>query len=237
MLPPALYLIPVPMADGDPENTLPAHTVGTALQIRDFVVEELRTARRTLKRFSKEFPIGECSFNELNEHTDPQDVDLMLSPLREGRPIGVMSEAGCPAIADPGATLVAAAQREGFRVVPLVGPSSIFLSLMASGFNGQGFRFNGYLPVENSAKTRKLKDLEAESQRSGMTQIFIETPYRNDKFIRQMLDTLRPDTKLCIATDITSPDTEIIRTKTIAEWKKNMPEIGKRPTIFLIHRS
>ena len=236
MISPALYLIPVPISDAPADHTIPAHVVEVSRVIRHFVVEDLRTARRMLKRFDRDFPIGECEFHELNVHTRIEDVPSLLAPLREGKPLGLMSEAGCPAVADPGASLVAVAQREGYRVCPLAGPSSILVSLMASGFNGQGFAFNGYLPVETAAKVRKIRELETLCGRTHQTQIFIETPYRNDKFLKLLADTLRPDTMLCLAADISSPGNEMIITRSAGEWKKSLPEIGKRPAIFLIHR-
>lgn len=232
---PALYLIPVPISDAPYDHAVPEHAVRIVKTLRHFVVEDIRTARRMLKRFDRDFPIGECEFTELNVHTAPQEIPPMLLPLREGKSIGLMSEAGCPAVADPGAELVAAAQREGLRVCPLAGASSILMSLMGSGFNGQGFAFNGYLPIETQAKVKKIKELESLCHRTGQTQIFIETPYRNDKFLKLLTETLRPETLLCVASDITSEEGEYIRTQRVREWRGSLPEIGKRPAIFLIH--
>lgn len=234
MLQNALYLIPVPISDSDTAITIPRGTIDIALDIRHFIVEDLRTARRMLKRFSRDFPIGECEFFELNGHTDPKEIPSMLRPLREGKPMGVMSEAGCPAVADPGSDIVALAQKENFRVVPLVGPSSILLALMASGFNGQGFAFNGYLPIEDAARTRKIRDLESAAMKHHTTQIFIETPYRNDKMLACLIATLHPSTLLCVACNLTADD-EYVKTKTIAEWKKEFPKLGKKPALYLIH--
>ncbi len=230
----ALYLIPVPIAGGIPSDTIPEGTIRAALRLRHFIVEDTRSARRALKAFSRDFPIGECTFAELNRHTDPADVPAMLAPLREGKPMGVISEAGCPAVADPGADVVAIAQKEGFRIVPLSGPSSIILSLMASGFNGQGFAFNGYLPIAKGERERKLRDLESLCRRTRQTQIFIEAPYRNDNMMRAVIEALHPSTLVCVAADI-SGESQFIRTRSVAQWRKSMPQIGKHPAIFLIH--
>jgi len=235
MIKPALYMIPVPIADGEASQTIPAGTMDTALQLRKFIVENLRTARRTLKRFSSNFPIEECEFFELNGHTDPKDIPPMLVPLRNGEAIGVMSEAGCPGVADPGADVVAIAQREGFEVVPLVGPSSILMALMASGFNGQGFAFQGYLPIDKTKRQKRLRELESISSKTGQTQIFIETPYRNDEMLRCLVETLHPSTLLCIACNISGRD-GFIKTHPVSEWKKADIKIGKRPSLFLFNR-
>lgn len=230
-----LFLLPVTMADSDPRRVLPAYNLEVAAGIRHFIVENIRTARRFLKKCDPAIDINQLTFFELNGHTNPVDIPAMLAPLRQGHDMGVMSEAGCPAIADPGAQVVAIAQKEGYKVEPLVGPSSILLSLMASGFNGQGFTFNGYLPIEDAAREQKIKSLEALSQRTGQTQIFIETPYRNDRLLRQLLKVLRPSTMLCVASDITNPDTESILTRPVSQWRKNPPHLAKTPAIFLIH--
>ena len=179
--------------------------------------------------------IDELTFFELNQHTNLNEISSFLEPLRQGHDMGIISEAGCPAIADPGADVVALAQKEGIRVVPLVGPSSIFLSLMASGFNGQSFAFHGYLPIEKKQRSEKLKQLERRVYGEQQTQIFIETPYRNNQLVLELIQTLQPNTKLCIAVDITAP-TESIKTKTLAQWKKQLPELHKRPCIFLIYQ-
>lgn len=233
----ALYLIPVEISEGSGEMTIPSGNIHIVRQIRTFVVENLRTARRCLRHWDREFPIDECTFHELNGHTPPQDIPGFLDALRRGEPVGVMSEAGCPAVADPGAQVVAVAQREGLRVVPLVGPSSILMSLMASGFNGQGFAFNGYLPIRDDERARAVKELESRCARLGQTQIFIETPYRNNRLIKFLSSTLRPDTLLCVACDITDPQRESIRTLPASKWKNSNTDYDKRPAIFLIHRS
>lgn len=235
-LTPALYLIPVTISDAPVENVLPAGNLHVARQIKHFIVENVRTARRFLRRCDREFDIDSTTFHELNRHTDLSTVSSYLEPLRRGEPVGVMSEAGCPAVADPGALPVEIAQREGLKVVPLVGPSSILMSLMASGFNGQGFSFNGYLPIEEGERTRKIKELEQISARTGMTQIFIETPYRNNKMLKALVATLRPDTMISVACDLTDPERESAVTLPASKWKNRKADYDKRPAIFLIYR-
>lgn len=232
---PALYMLPVGLSESDPHTFLPAQNFEILSLLRVFIVENVRTARRFLRSCCRTFPIDECTFFELNGHTDPAAVSGFLSPLRSGIPTGVMSEAGCPGVADPGADVVALAQAEGLKVIPLVGPSSILMSLMASGFNGQGFVFHGYLPVKPDLQAKAIKDLEAEAVRRGQTQIFIETPYRNDAMLQRLTQVLRPDTLLCVAVNITAPDENIV-TRSVAQWRKRLPVLGKRPAIFLIHR-
>ena len=231
----ALYLIPVGMSDSPIDHYLPAHNVEITRQIKHFIVENVRTARRFLKKCDKAINIDELTFYELNNHTDLSEVESYLAALAEGQPIGVMSEAGCPAVADPGALPVAIAQRKGYKVVPLVGPSSILMAQMASGFNGQGFAFNGYLPIETSARNQKIKELENDAYRKDMTQIFIETPYRNNRLIETLCKTLRPDTLLCVASAITDSDHESIVTLKVKQWAKRKYNYDKIPTIFLIY--
>ena len=231
----ALYLIPVGMSDSPIDHYLPAHNVEITRQIKHFIVENVRTARRFLKKCDKAINIDELTFYELNNHTDLSEVESYLAALAEGQPIGVMSEAGCPAVADPGALPVAIAQRKGYKVVPLVGPSSILMAQMASGFNGQGFAFNGYLPIETSARNQKIKELENDAYRKDMTQIFIETPYRNNRLIETLCKTLRPDTLLCVASAITDSDHELIVTLKVKQWAKRKYNYDKIPTIFLIY--
>lgn len=231
----ALYLIPVGMSDSPIDHYLPAHNVEITRQIKHFIVENVRTARRFLKKCDKAINIDELTFYELNNHTDLSEVESYLAPLADGQPIGVMSEAGCPAVADPGALPVAIAQRKGYKVVPLVGPSSILMAQMASGFNGQGFAFNGYLPIEASARNQKIKELENDAYRKDMTQIFIETPYRNNRLIETLCKTLRPDTLLCVASAITDSDHESIVTLKVKQWAKRKYNYDKIPTIFLIY--
>lgn len=233
---PALYLIPVGLSDAPADTYLPPHNVEVVKEIRTFIVENVRTARRFLKKFCRDLDIGAITFFELNNHTDPIEIPSFIEPLRRGEPVGVMSEAGCPAVADPGARVVAIAQSEGLRVIPLVGPSSILMSLMASGFNGQGFAFNGYLPVSDAEKGKAIKNLDAICRRTGMTQIFIETPYRNNRTVKLLAETLHPDTLLCVAAGITDPGKECIRTFPARMWRKFNYDYGKIPAIFLINR-
>ena len=231
----ALYLIPVNISNAPLKDTLPAGNLDILRELHHLIVENTRTARRFLKRCDPSFDIGAVTFYELNRHTDLKDVWGYLDPLRNGEPVGVMSEAGCPAVADPGALPVSIAQREGLRVVPLVGPSSILMSLMASGFNGQGFSFNGYLPIEPREREKRVRELEALSRRQDMTQIFIETPYRNNRMVESLARTLRGDTRLCVACDITDPERETIVTRTASAWKNSRYDFDKRPAIFLIY--
>lgn len=233
---PALYLIPVNISDAPLNEVIPSVNLETVKGIRHFIVENIRTARRFLKRWDRDFDIDSLTFYELNGHTDPFGISAYLDPLRRGEAVGLMSEAGCPAVADPGAAVVGIAQKEGLTIKPLVGPSSILMSLMASGFNGQGFAFNGYLPIDEKERLHTVKELENLAARRGQTQIFIETPYRNNRMIRFLADNLRPDTLLCVACDITDPEKEIIRTMPAARWKKSTENYDKRPAIFLIHR-
>ena len=230
----ALYLIPVLLGDTSVDRVLPSYNQQVIMGIRHFIVEDVRSARRFLKLVNKDINIDELQFYPLNKHTSPQDISGYLKPLEEGNPMGVISEAGCPAVADPGADVVAIAQRKNLPVVPLIGPSSIILSVMASGFNGQSFAFNGYLPIEPSERAKKLKILEQRAAIEHQTQIFIETPYRNNKMVDDILKSCRPQTKLCIAANITCED-EYIRTKTLKEWKGKVPDLSKIPCIFLLY--
>ncbi|MBD5298595.1 MAG: SAM-dependent methyltransferase [Bacteroides sp.] len=234
-LSPALYLVPVNISDAPLRDTLPEGNLEILRGLHHIIVENVRTARRFLKRCDPGFDIGAVTFYELNRHTDPMEVSSYLDPLRRGEPVGVMSEAGCPAVADPGSLPVSIAQREGLKVVPLVGPSSILMALMASGFNGQGFTFNGYLPIEPKERERKLKDLEVLARKHDLTQIFIETPYRNNRMVESLAKTLRPDTLLCVACDITDPERESIVTRPAGKWRTAKYDYDKRPAIFLIY--
>lgn len=235
MLQPALYLIPVTLSDGTHERVLPQANVLVVRQIRHFVVENVRSARRFLKACDRDIDIDALTFVELNRHTRPADVEAMLEPLARGEAVGVLSEAGCPAVADPGADLVAIAQRRGYVVRPLVGPSSILLGLMASGFNGQRFAFEGYLPIEAGARGRRLKEMTRRIEHDDQTQIFIETPYRNDRLVDELCRVLPPSLRLCVATDLTG-DNERVVTRTIAQWRKSPACPGKVPTIFLLYK-
>ncbi|MDE6078852.1 MAG: SAM-dependent methyltransferase [Duncaniella sp.] len=232
---PALYLLPSTMSDAPVSDVLPARNIEVMRQIRHFVVENVRTARRFLKRADRSICIDELSFTELNEHTPASEVEAMLAPLLEGHPVGVISEAGCPAVADPGADLVAAAQRRGLEVVPMVGPSSILMALMGSGFNGQQFAFAGYLPYESKARAARLREMTRRIAHDDQTQIFIETPYRNNKLIAELASTLPGELRLCVACDITGPGQTIV-TRKLSEWRRVKPDYDKRPTIFLLYR-
>ena len=232
---PALYLLPVTLGDTPTENVLPVYNREVADGIRHFIVEDVRSARRFLKKQNRDADIDSLTFYTLDKHTRPEEVSDYLKPLEAGEPMGVISEAGCPAVADPGADVVAIAQRKGLKVVPLVGPSSIVLSVMASGFNGQSVAFNGYLPIEPGERAKRLRQLEQRAYAEGQTQIFIETPYRNNRLVEDILRTCRPQTRLCIAADITCPG-EYIRTRTLKQWQGHVPDLGKRPCIFLIYK-
>lgn len=231
----ALYLIPVNISEAVFNDVLPPGNTGIIKQLRHFIVENVRTARRFLKKCDPSIDIAGITFYELNRHTDLSEVPAYLEPLRRGEPMGVMSEAGCPAVADPGAVAVSIAQKEGLRVIPLVGPSSILMALMASGFNGQGFAFHGYLPIVPAEREKKIKELETQSRRGNVTQIFIETPYRNNKMVESLVRTLHGDTLLCVGADITSPDSESIITLPVSRWKSRKYDYDKRPAIFLIY--
>lgn len=232
---PALYLIPVTLGDTPHNRVLPAYNKEAILSIRHFIVEEIRTARRFLKQVDRDINIDELTFYPMGKHADAARYSSYLEALRQGEPIGVISEAGCPAIADPGADVVAIAQHEGLKVVPLVGPSSILLAVMASGFNGQSFAFHGYLPIDPVDRTHRLKQLEARSASEHQTQLFIETPYRNAKMMTDVLSACSPHTRLCIASGLTT-EQEYTRSLTVKEWKtQGLPDLGKVPTIFAIY--
>lgn len=231
----ALYLLPVTLGDTPTATVLPAYNSEVIAGIRHFIVENVRSARRFLRKVDPLFDIDGSLFYELNKHTSPEAVSAYLAPLSKGLPVGVISEAGCPAVADPGADVVAIAQRKGYKVVPLVGPSSIILSVMASGFNGQSFAFNGYLPVKPDERVKRLRQLEQRIYNEEQTQIFIETPYRNGKMVEDILATCRPQTKLCIAANLTC-EGEYVRTRTVNEWKGRVPELSKIPCIFLLYK-
>lgn len=229
-----LYLIPVPLGPGAPQDVLHPGVLATLRPLRHFVVEQAKSARAFLKAAGTDLPLQELQLAELNEHTRPADLARLLAPLRAGHDIGLLSEAGCPAVADPGADLVALAQRENIRVTPLVGPSSLLLALMASGLNGQRFAFQGYLPAKDGERLKTLRDLETESRKRQQTQLFIETPYRNRAMFDAILQTCQGNTRLCVATDLSLPG-ESVRTRTVAEWKKQTPpDIERRPTVFLL---
>ncbi|WP_396211249.1 SAM-dependent methyltransferase [Flavobacterium sp.] len=230
-----LYLIPTTMGDCEPMDVLP-QTVKRCLDfIDDYIVENEKTARKFIKSVQPEKVQSSLILNALNKHTEISEHYKMIQPCLEGKNIGLMSEAGCPGIADPGAAIVKIAHEKGIQVVPLVGPSSILLAMMASGMNGQSFTFNGYLPIDKSEKKSALKNLEKLSHDKNQSQIFIETPYRNNKLLEDLIQTLQPNTHLCIATDITLP-TEFIKTLRVNDWKKTKVDLHNRPTIFIIHK-
>ncbi|WP_148372974.1 SAM-dependent methyltransferase [Bacteroides bouchesdurhonensis] len=231
----ALYLLPVTLGDTSIEKVLPSYNAEIIHGIRYFIVEDIRSARRFLKKVDHDIDIDSLTFYPLNKHTSPEDISGYLKPLIGGASMGVISEAGCPAVADPGADVVAIAQRKKLKVVPLVGPSSIILSVMASGFNGQSFAFHGYLPIEPGERSKKLKALEQRVYAENQTQLFIETPYRNHKMIEDILQSCRPQTKLCIAANITCDD-EYIQTRAVKDWKGNLPDLSKIPCIFLLYK-
>lgn len=232
---PALYLLPVTLGDTPLDKVLPSYNLEVIAHIRHFIVEDVRSARRFLKKVNKEFDIDSMTFYPLNKHTSPADISGYLKPLQEGNPMGVISEAGCPAVADPGADVVAIAQQKNLKVVPLVGPSSIILSVMASGFNGQSFSFNGYLPIEAGERAKKLKQLEQRVYTEQQTQLFIETPYRNNRLMEDILHHCRPQTRLCIAANITCED-QYIKTQSVKNWQGHLPDLSKTPCIFLLYK-
>ncbi len=232
----ALYLLPVTLGDTEIDNVLPSYNREIIRQIKFFIVENVRSARRFLKKVDRDINIDELTFYLMDKHTDAAKMASYLNPLEEGNAMGVISEAGCPAVADPGADVVAVAQRKNLRVIPMVGPSSIIMSVMGSGFNGQSFAFNGYLPIEPAERTKRIKQLETRAYTEDQTQLFIETPYRNHKMLEELLRTCKPSTRLCIASGITCAE-EYIHTHTIAEWKKiKLHDLSKIPTIFLIYK-
>ncbi len=231
---PALYLVPAPVADEAPVDVaLPAGVLARVREIRDFVVEDAKTARRVLAACGHPGPMASVGMAVLDEHTREADIPALLAPLREGRPLGLLSEAGAPAVADPGARLVACAHDEGFRVVPLVGPSAILLALMASGLEGQRFRFAGYLPVPAAERTAAIRELESRSATARETQVVIETPYRNEALLAELVRTLRPQTRLAVAAGLTGP-AESIRSASVGEWRRRPSSPGRQPAIFLL---
>lgn len=228
-----LYLIPTPLGEYAPEVVLPAPVLDRIRTLNRFVVEETKTARRFLSAAGLKGHIDSLEFRELNEHTDAKEVEGFAALFEDGADVGLLSEAGLPAVADPGALLVALCHRKGIEVVPLTGPSSLIMALMSSGLNGQSFAFNGYLPRESEERKKALRELESRSEKLNQTQLFIETPYRNDSLLADLLSVCMPSTMLCMAADITMDDA-FIRTDSVAGWKKSVPVLGKRPCVFLI---
>ena len=227
--------MPTPLSsDGVLSDCLSEAELKTIKGLTCFVVEDLRTARRFLSQAGWRGRIEELELYELSEHTSSQQAESLVHLLDDGRSVGLLSEAGLPAVADPGAALIAKCHTEGIRVVPFSGPSSLMLALMSSGLNGQSFAFCGYLPAKTPQRRKAICEVEKTSVRLNQSQIFIETPYRNDSMLADLLECCKDDTKLCIAMDITSGD-EMIRTKTIGQWKKQIPQLGKRPCVFILY--
>lgn len=228
-----LYLIPVPLADEAIGRSLTPYLTETINQISEYIVENEKTARRWLRECGLKTPQNQLTIHDYGKHNRKESVAPFFTGLLAGKDVGLMSEAGCPGIADPGADIVAEAHRKGIKVVPLVGPSSILLALMASGFNGQSFTFHGYLPIDKGDRAKKIKDLEAQAERFKQTQLFIETPFRNNPMLEEILRSCKPNTRLCIACNLTAAD-ELVKTQTIAAWRKSPPDLHKKPCIFLI---
>jgi 16S rRNA (cytidine1402-2'-O)-methyltransferase len=228
-----LFLIPVPLADEAAAKSFTPYLVDTINSIKEYIVENEKTARRFLKEAGLKTPQSELIIHDYGKHNRDAGLKEFFKGLTAGNNVGLMSEAGCPGIADPGADIVAEAHRKGIKVVPLVGPSSILLALMASGFNGQSFIFHGYLPIDKIERSKRIKELEGLAEKNKQTQIFIETPFRNDSMLQDVLKSCKPNTRLCIACDITAP-TEFIKTMSITDWQKALPDLRKRPAIFLL---
>jgi len=229
----SLYLIPTTLGESETTHVIPSDVSAIIRNIKYFIVENIRTARRYLRKLDPQLDIDQLQFFELNQHTDHQIVESYLNPVSEGYDVGIISEAGCPGIADPGADVVKYAHIRRIRVVPLVGPSSILLSLMASGMNGQNFAFIGYIPVKPAERIKAIKEIERKSGIENQTQIFIEAPYRNNPLLNDLIKTLNDQTRLCVACDLTL-ETEYIKSQTVALWKREIPDLNKRPAIFLV---
>lgn len=228
-----LYMIPTTLGGEQINDVIPEGTQQIISELRHFIVEDIKSARRYLRRVDRNFPIDESVFFELNKRTEEKSLQSFLKPAKEGNSIGVISEAGCPGVADPGAEIVAIAHEMGIRVAPLVGPSSILLALMGSGFSGQEFTFHGYLPKERKDRIKKLKDFEAYTRRTGYTHIFMDTPFRNMNVLEDLLNELADTTKLCIASNLTLPD-ESVWTMTVEQWREKAYDLSKKPAMFLI---
>lgn len=231
-----LFLIPVPLADDAAAQSFTPYLLGLINEVNEYIVENEKTARKFLKQAGLATPQSQLIMHDYGKHQRNTDIGTFFYGLMAGKDAGLMSEAGCPGIADPGADIVAEAHRRGIKVVPLVGPSSILLALMASGFNGQSFTFHGYLSIDKGQRSRRIKELESLAERHSQTQLFIETPFRNNQLLDELLRTCKPATRLCIACNLTAAD-ELVQTKTIAAWKKQAPDLHKRPTIFALYRS
>lgn len=231
-----LYLIPTTLGESGTTHVIPSDVSAIVKKINYFIVENIRTARRYLRKLDPLADIDGLQFFELNQHTDSRIIEEYLNPIFEGFDVGIISEAGCPGVADPGAAVVKHAHIKQIRVIPLVGPSSILLSLMASGMNGQNFAFIGYIPVKPAERVKAIKEIERRSGNEKQTQIFIEAPYRNTPLLNDLVNTLNDQTRLCVACDLTL-ETEYIKTQLVAQWKKGIPDLNKRPAIFLIEGS
>ena len=230
-----LYLIPTTLGESDPNDVLPLSIKRAIDFINHYIVENEKTARKFIKSINPEKVQASLQLSSLNKHTEKSEYATMIQACLDGNNVGLMSEAGCPGVADPGAVIVKLAHEKGIQVIPLVGPSSILLAVMASGMNGQNFAFNGYIPIDKSEKKATLKALEKLSSEKNQSQLFIETPYRNNKMVEDILQALHPETSLCIAADITLP-TEYIKTMKVAAWKKAVIDLHNRPAIFIIHK-
>ncbi|MFD2583171.1 SAM-dependent methyltransferase [Pedobacter vanadiisoli] len=228
-----LYLIPVPLAEEVAHKTFTPYLVDTINQIDTYIVENSKTARRFLKEAGLKTPQKDLIVHDYGKH-NRKDLGQFFTELVAGKDVGLMSEAGCPGIADPGADIVAEAHKRGIKVVPLVGPSSILLALMASGFNGQSFAFWGYLPIDKEQRTKRIKDLDISASRYKQTQIFIETPFRNNQLFEEVLKSCKPNTQVCVASNLTAPD-EFIKTQSVYNWRKENIDLHKQPTIFLLY--
>ncbi|WP_321285631.1 SAM-dependent methyltransferase [uncultured Sunxiuqinia sp.] len=229
----SLYLIPITLGDSELNTVIPENHKRIILSISHFIVENIRTTRRFLKKVDRNIDIDSLHFYELNKHTNKNQLHSYLDPIKQNLPVGIMSEAGCPGVADPGAEVVRIAHEQSVRVVPLVGPSSILLAMMASGMNGQNFAFNGYLPIKKGEKAMQIKHLESRIYSENQSQLFIEAPYRNLQLLDDLLQNCQPQTELCVACDLTL-ETEFIKTQSISNWKKSKPDIQKRPAIFIL---
>lgn len=229
-----IFIIPTPISHANPRSVLPEMVIRTIHDLDTFFVENIRTARRFLSSMGVR-NIQDLHFEILDKNTEVKTLEDLMLIVKNGKDVGIMSEAGCPGIADPGSGITSLAHRYGIKVIPITGPSSIFLALMASGFNGQNFQFNGYLPINTEARRKSILNLERLVYSKNQTQIFMETPYRNNKILDALLSVLRPDTLLCIAADITS-ENEAIKTKPVSEWIKQVPDLHKKPVIFLIYK-
>jgi len=228
-----LFLIPAALDDQYSPDQLAAGAIGTIAHLNHFVVENIRHARRYLRKLMPELVIDECTFYEMGKHAGPQQLEKALGMLNSGTDVGVISEAGLPGVADPGNNIVALAHQSKHRVKPLIGPGSVFLALMASGFNGQEFTFHGYLPREGKDRTKTIRHIEQTLHRTGYTQIFMETPFRNNQLLEDLLQVCNPETGLCIASSLTSDEEKVV-TRPVGEWKKSPPNLHKKPVIFVL---